>query len=144
MSAAANLFLPLAEPTSLQRMVWEIGCLLFGVHSTPKLEWIKDNLPVELAVNDPKYGLHSILVIGVEKKDSLCLVNCSQERISWLELKNWLVTNPYVNAVDLSREKESFPPESMLNYSEKTLFLAVFSGDFYISFKICIDPVVSY
>lgn len=56
------------------------------------LIWIKNNLPVELALHDPKKGFHSGLVINVNL-DELELVNCSVSIITWEEILNWIPTH---------------------------------------------------
>ena len=56
-------------------------------------DWIKDNLPVVLAIRDPKLGGHAVLVVEASD-DELRLVNFSEPEdvIGWIQLSTMLPT----------------------------------------------------
>lgn len=63
------------------------------------LEWVKSNLPVEIAYNDSKFGFHSALIVNVEDED-ISAINASWDRIKWSDI--------YFYPYDYNRKLRSF------------------------------------
>lgn len=49
------------------------------------LEWVKNHLPVEIGYNDPKFGFHSALIVGVED-DEVLAINASWDKMKWYDI----------------------------------------------------------
>lgn len=56
-----------------------------GPVDTLDLDWVRNNLPVEIGYHDPEKGFHSALVIEVKGHDVL-LVNASWPQKAWREI----------------------------------------------------------
>ena len=56
-----------------------------GPLDTMPLQWVKDNLPVEIGYSDPKFGFHSALIIDVIDED-VVLVNANWPQVRWSEI----------------------------------------------------------
>lgn len=55
-------------------------------HFSLDLEWIKNNLPVELAICSPTLGFHSILVVGATKNCLRVINHTGRRFLKWSEV----------------------------------------------------------
>lgn len=56
-----------------------------GPLDTMPLQWVRENLPVEIGYADPKLGFHSALITEVIE-DKVVLINASWSEFQWSEI----------------------------------------------------------